>query len=206
MNENRPIEERGWVGVDLDGTLAEYHGWPQDGGIGKPIPAMLKRVKKWVEYMHRGDMAVRIMTARVCPIGRPPDQDCAEYKARIEAWCLEHIGEVLPVVYEKDFRMVTLYDYRCREVEMNTGRLVRDHLTEAQARIADLEEQVSVQMHERGRQIARIARLETALRVFADSGPAKGVVGGDHACLKERIVDWFGPSDFANARAALEGR
>ena len=32
----------------LDGTLAEYHGWG-DGGIGKPIPAMVNRVKAWLE-------------------------------------------------------------------------------------------------------------------------------------------------------------
>ena len=33
----------GWIGVDLDGTLAEYHGW-NGGAIGEPVPAMLARV------------------------------------------------------------------------------------------------------------------------------------------------------------------
>lgn len=37
----------GWIGVDLDGTLAEYHGW-DDGRIGAPIPKMVQRVKQWL--------------------------------------------------------------------------------------------------------------------------------------------------------------
>lgn len=49
----------GWIGVDLDGTLAEYHGWG-NGEIGDPVPAMLERVKKWLAelgYSQRGLMA-----------------------------------------------------------------------------------------------------------------------------------------------------
>ena len=38
----------GWIGVDLDGTLAEYHEWVGIHHIGKPIPLMLERVKKWL--------------------------------------------------------------------------------------------------------------------------------------------------------------
>lgn len=49
----------GWVGVDLDGTLAEYHGW-DDGRIGRPIEVMVRRIKLWLE---RG-REVKIMTAR----------------------------------------------------------------------------------------------------------------------------------------------
>ena len=50
---------RGWIGVDLDGTLAEYHGW--NGSIGKPIAPMVDRVKRWLAE----GVEVRIMTARV---------------------------------------------------------------------------------------------------------------------------------------------
>lgn len=39
---------RPWIGVDLDGTLAEYHGWVSELHIGPPIPAMLARVKRWL--------------------------------------------------------------------------------------------------------------------------------------------------------------
>ena len=55
----------GWIGVDLDGTLAEYHGWHDDGRIGKPILPMVARVKKWLAE----GKEVRIVTERVWPLG-----------------------------------------------------------------------------------------------------------------------------------------
>ena len=38
-----------WIGVDLDGTLAHYKGWKGRDHIGEPIPAMMQRVKQWLE-------------------------------------------------------------------------------------------------------------------------------------------------------------
>lgn len=37
-----------WVGVDLDGTLAEYGGWQGAESIGPPVEPMLERVKEWL--------------------------------------------------------------------------------------------------------------------------------------------------------------
>jgi len=37
-----------WIGVDLDGTLAEYGDWIGIEHIGKPIPLMIARVKSWI--------------------------------------------------------------------------------------------------------------------------------------------------------------
>ncbi len=51
----------GWIGVDLDGTLAEYHGWVSEQHIGAPVPVMVERAKAWVA---RG-VEVRIFTARI---------------------------------------------------------------------------------------------------------------------------------------------
>jgi hypothetical protein len=51
----------GWVGVDLDGTLATYNTWEGPEHIGEPIPEMVERVKAW----RRDGRAVRIFTARV---------------------------------------------------------------------------------------------------------------------------------------------
>jgi hypothetical protein len=51
----------GWIGVDLNGTLAEYHGWVNECHIGKPIPAMVERVRQWLDC----GVDVRIFTARV---------------------------------------------------------------------------------------------------------------------------------------------
>lgn len=40
--------QQGWIGVDLDGTLAHYDGWKGADHIGEPIPAMVERVKQWL--------------------------------------------------------------------------------------------------------------------------------------------------------------
>jgi hypothetical protein len=103
----------GWIGVDLDGTLAEYHG-RGDGGIGKPIPAMLKRVKRWLKEGRE----VRIVTARVAF-----DRNGAE-RWQVKAWCKEHIGQELEVTNKKDYGMIELWDDRAVQVRRNTGEPV----------------------------------------------------------------------------------
>lgn len=55
---------------------------------------------------------------------------------------------------------------------------------------------------------ARADTLAAALKPFADiAGEAWADENGwtDAACQKDRICDWFGPSDFHAARAALQG-
>jgi hypothetical protein len=105
-----------WIGVDLDGTLAEYNGWKATGktgelSIGKPIMPMVTRVLDWLN----AGQEVRIFTARASePDMIPP----------IKAWCVEHLGRELPVTNMKDFGMITLYDDRAIQVEFNTGRLI----------------------------------------------------------------------------------
>lgn len=101
----------GWIAVDLDGTLAEYHGWVSEAHIGAPVPDMLFRVKKWLA----DGKDVRIFTARVATGNTLA-------VAAIEAWCQEHIGRVLPVTCRKDYGMIELWDDRCVQVEANTGR------------------------------------------------------------------------------------
>jgi RES domain-containing protein len=113
----------GWIGVDLDGTLAEYHGW--NGGVGKPIARMVERVKRWIA----DGIEVRIMTARVSNGGGFSEESkldadgafVAEQRVLIQEWCKEHLGVVIPVTHEKDFRMVELWDDRAVQVIPNTG-------------------------------------------------------------------------------------
>lgn len=106
----------GWIGVDLDGTLAEYHGW--DGGkIGEPIPAMVNRVKAWL----RAGQEVRIVTARVSYASRN-QREVAKQRAAIQEWCNDVFGVYFTVTCEKDFLMLELWDDRCHPVETNTGR------------------------------------------------------------------------------------
>ena len=110
----------GWIGVDLDGTLAEYHSWQGIRHIGDPIPVMVDRVKAWLEE----GRDVRILTARYC--GLISAEDRKKTKQVIQEWCLEHIGRKLPVTNEKDFHMVEFWDDRCVQVTPNTGKAVAD--------------------------------------------------------------------------------
>ena len=84
----------GWIGVDLDGTLAEYHGW-NGGAIGAPVPAMLSRVKEWLAK----EQSVKIFTARACT-------NDAEQIALIKAWCVQHVGQEMEVTATKDFERI----------------------------------------------------------------------------------------------------
>ena len=38
----------GWIGVDLDGTLAVHEPGEYDGSIGRPVKPMVDRVKGWL--------------------------------------------------------------------------------------------------------------------------------------------------------------
>jgi hypothetical protein len=107
----------GWIGVDLDGTLAHYNGWVDELHIGDPVPLMVERVKDWLKQ----GTAVRIFTARVAVYS---GRDRYAVVRAIQDWCALHIGEILPVTNEKDFGMVALYDDRAIQVRTNTGELV----------------------------------------------------------------------------------
>jgi len=78
---------------------------------------MVERVQK----MLMAGTIVKIFTARV---SEPDPTKRLETIAAIEAWCLQHIGRVLPVTCMKDYGMVMLFDDRARQVEENTGRII----------------------------------------------------------------------------------
>lgn len=125
----------GWIGVDLDGTLAHYGSWVSASHIGDPVPKMLDRVKAWLAEGRE----VRIMTARVWPIavvqvdpeqillppgmnsGNPRVMEAMVAIEAIRAWCLQHVGAVLPVTCVKDYSMIELWDDRAIQVVPNTG-------------------------------------------------------------------------------------
>lgn len=106
----KTTEKRGWIGVDLDGTLAKYDSWKGEDHIGDPIPAMLFRVKQWVS---RG-VRVKIMTARYHNGPRQIEL--------IQDWLEKHDLPRLEVTATKDFKMIRLWDDRAIQVEENTGR------------------------------------------------------------------------------------
>lgn len=102
------MKTKGWIGCDLDGTLAEYDGWKGADHIGAPIPAMLERVKRWIANGNE----VRIFTARCSePAAIPP----------ISAWLAEVGLPPLQITNVKDFAMDELWDDRVVQVAPNTG-------------------------------------------------------------------------------------
>ena len=103
------METLGWIGVDLDGTLAIYNGW-NGGQIGNPIMPMVWRIKEWLSK----GITVKIFTARACT--NDPIQI-----GLIQDWCDLHIGQRLEVTATKDFSMIELWDDRCVQVVPNTG-------------------------------------------------------------------------------------
>ncbi len=113
-------EKQGWIGVDLDGTLAVHNGFQGVEHIGEPIAPMVDRVKRWLEK----GLEVRIFTARVSVPDGADESRFAEADAareRIEDWSYEIFGTILRVTNVKDYEMVQLWDDRAIQVLPNTG-------------------------------------------------------------------------------------
>jgi len=115
VNEARTVvarlleDEDGWIGVDLDGTLARYTGWKGSTHIGAPIPRMVKRIRRWVGHGKK----VKIFTARA---------DDEKSVNAIKKWLKAHELPALEVTNLKDEHMTELWDDRAVSVEKNTGR------------------------------------------------------------------------------------
>lgn len=115
MNMDKVIMSRNsnssWIGVDLDGTLAEYSRGDGIARIGRPIQPMLDRVINWIKD---GEL-VKIVTARA---GQPGQHEL------ITKWLIRHVGQSLEITNRKDFRMSVLWDDRAVQVIPNTGKPV----------------------------------------------------------------------------------
>ena len=108
----------GWIGVDLDGTLAVWDGTRGLPEIGEPVPAMLERVKKWLA----DGIEVRIFTARMAAHGhRDIFGNVVDIVTPIEEWCLKHVGRKLKVTNTKDFGTREIWDDIAVGVWPNTG-------------------------------------------------------------------------------------
>lgn len=125
---------KGWIGVDLDGTLARYDGWKGVEHIGEPIEPMVRRIKNWLAE----GKEVRIFTARVY-VPSPDEVGDKETWQKMAAeralammvifrYCEKHIGQLLPVTCIKDPGMIELWDDRAIQVVTNCGEPI-DRLT-----------------------------------------------------------------------------
>ena len=104
-------EEDGWIGVDLDGTLAKYDKYRGATHIGDPIPAMAARVRRWVG---RGKK-VKIFTARA---------DDERSVNAIKKWLKQHELPDLEVTNLKDQKMIEFWDDHAVQVQKNTGKRI----------------------------------------------------------------------------------
>ncbi len=103
----------GYIGVDLDGTLAFYDHWRGKEHIGEPVQLMLDRVKEWLEQ----GIEVKIFTARA---------EDPEAKPYIEAWLEKNGIPGLEITNIKDPHMIQFWDDRAVSVIPNTGEIAED--------------------------------------------------------------------------------
>jgi len=131
---------QGWIAVDFDGTVAEYHGWTKWNEFGKPIKPMIDRIKGWLAE----GKDVRIFTARVpLPQDENKEQTCYKtgekftgvmMKFAIAIWCEQHIGQRLRSQCYKDLHTIEIWDDRAVGVVPNLGiTLVDEALAEKTA-------------------------------------------------------------------------
>ncbi|MCR5184384.1 MAG: TerC/Alx family metal homeostasis membrane protein [Opitutales bacterium] len=99
-----------WIGVDFDGTLAQYTSSKNIEKIGKPVPIMLERVRHWIKHGY----TVKIFTARAA-LGEAGI-------APVKKWLKENGLPELEVTNQKDFSMIELWDDRAIQVVQNTGK------------------------------------------------------------------------------------
>jgi hypothetical protein len=118
----------GWIGVDLDGTLAQWETGHSSKHIGPPVQSMLDRVKRWITM----GIEVRIFTARASVESHIPP---------VEEWLKTHGLEGLKVTNVKDYRMLQLWDDRAIQVIPNTGELFKNSVwVDERKRILDNKE------------------------------------------------------------------
>ena len=107
----------GWIGVDLDRTLAYESGFSSLLDIGDPIPEMAAKVQRAMEEGYE----VRIFTARV---SHPDPQLTQEVTVAIQEWCYKNLGVRLAVTNCKDFDTLEIWDDRAVQVVENSGEFV----------------------------------------------------------------------------------
>lgn len=113
------FKKKGWIGVDLDGTLTEYNGW-NGGKLGAPIPRMVERVKAWLAKGYE----VRIFTARCGKVY--PDQVLENCK-QIQVFCIQNFQRLLVITNEKDQDMIELWDDKAIQVIRNKGMSFQEY-------------------------------------------------------------------------------
>ena len=104
------------IAFDLDGTLAEYHGWQGIDHIGKPVPAMVKILD---QHLRAGDECC-IFTSRVS--GDAEESNMARH--HIAKWLRKYYLPPLDITCIKSKKIRVFYDDRAISVIANTGKTI----------------------------------------------------------------------------------
>jgi len=110
--QDRPlndVSQESWIGVDLDGTLAEYSCWEGSHHIGEAVTPMVDRVRQWLDEGKK----VKIFTARAT--------EGPTAVGHIHDWLEKQGLPRLEVTNVKDYAMLELWDDRCVAIETNRG-------------------------------------------------------------------------------------
>lgn len=116
-----------WIGVDLDGTLAKFSSWRGISHIGKPIPEMMARVRRWREE----GIKVKIFTARAAH---------EEYLPPIRKWLKKQKLADMEITNELDPYVIEVWDDRAIQVITNTAQIYRHPSVTARPKAPLLEE------------------------------------------------------------------
>lgn len=101
-----------WIGVDLDGTLAEFNGWKGPEHIGPPIPHVVDCVRY---LMTKLNFDVRVFTSRA---------EVPEQVKPIRTWLIaQGLPADMPITCTKHRGLLALIDDRSIGVKFNTGVL-----------------------------------------------------------------------------------
>lgn len=102
-------DQREWIGVDLDKTLAFHEPGTGLSAIGHPVPSMIRRVRDWLKAGKR----VKIFTARAHDPKQIPI---------VQDWLVKHGLPKLEVTNIKDPLMAAIYDDKAVGIHPNTGK------------------------------------------------------------------------------------
>jgi hydroxymethylpyrimidine pyrophosphatase-like HAD family hydrolase len=107
------------IAVDFDGTLATYDGWKGVDHLGEPVEEMIQRVQAELD----AGSAVTIFTARVNPNGGSFQEalDATKSYVLIAQWCVQHIGQLLPITHLKSQVWDEMWDDRAIQIVKNQG-------------------------------------------------------------------------------------
>ena len=110
-NDKAAAAKPGWIGMDLDGTLAYADTLSGTSKIGPPVPRMVELLSELMREGYR----IKIFTARATD---------SQQIGMILKWLKDNGLPEMEVTNMKDFEMICLYDDRAIQVITNTGQLV----------------------------------------------------------------------------------